>query len=217
MDRRGRGGSGDAVVYGLEREYEDVAAVIDAVAASFGQPVDVYGHSHGAIVAFGAATLTSNLRKLALYEGWPAPDPSIYALPAELMDRMNRLLDDGDRDGVVEALFRAAEDVSDEDMDALRSAPSWRGRVAAAHTLPREILAETRARLVPEQAARIGLPVLLVTGKESTDPSKAVVDAVASALPHARQLVLAGQQHIADILDPEAFAKHLLEFLHGHS
>src|SRR5687768_5829287 len=48
MDRRGRGGSGDAAAYGLEREYEDVAAVIDAVVAAFGQPVDVYGHSHGA-------------------------------------------------------------------------------------------------------------------------------------------------------------------------
>jgi pimeloyl-ACP methyl ester carboxylesterase len=214
MDRRGRGGSGDAGTYGLEREYEDVAAVIDAVAAVFGQPVDVYGHSHGAIVAFGAATLTPNLRRLVLYEGWPVPDPSIYALPAEVMDRMNRLLVDGDRDGVVEALFRAAEDVSDEDMAALRSAPSWPGRVAAAHTLPREILGEARARLVPEQAARIGVPVLLVTGEKSTDPAKAEVDTVAAALPDARLLVLAGQQHIADILDPETFAKHLLEFLH---
>lgn len=217
MDRRGRGASGDAGEYSLEREYADVAAVIDAVAVACGQSVDVYGHSHGAIVAFGAATLTANLRKLVLYEGWPVPDPSIYALPAGVMGRMNRLLEDGDRDGVVESLFRAVEGVSDEDMDALRAAPSWPGRVAAAHTLPREILAETRARLVPEQAAGIGVPVLLVTGEESTDPAKAVVDTVAAALPDARELVLAGQQHIADILDAETFANHLLEFLHGSS
>lgn len=215
MDRRGRGGSGDGGPYGLEREYEDVAAVIEAVAAVFGQPVDVYGHSHGAIVAFGAATLTRNLRKLVLYEGWPVPDPSIYALPVEVMNRINRLLAEGDPDGVVEALFRAVEDVSDEDMAALRSAPSWPGRVAAAHTLPREILGETRARLVREQAARIGVPVLLVIGEASTDPAKAEVDTVAAALPDARLLVLAGQQHIADILDPETFARHLLEFLHS--
>jgi pimeloyl-ACP methyl ester carboxylesterase len=131
------------------------------------------------------------------------------------MDGMNRLLAEGDRDGVVEAMFRAALDVSDEDMGALRSAPSWPGRVAAAHTLPREVLGETRARLMPEQAAGIGVPVLLVTGEESTDPAKGEVDTVGAALPDAWQLLLAGQQHIADILDPETFAKHLLEFLHG--
>ncbi len=130
------------------------------------------------------------------------------------MERMNQLLAEGDRDGAVEALFRAVEDVSDEDMAALRSAPSWRGRIAAAHTVPREIAGETPAQLRPEQAAEIRVHVLLVTGQESTDPAKTEVDAVAAALPDARLLVLAGQQHIGDILDPETFAKHLLEFLH---
>ncbi|NDL56186.1 alpha/beta fold hydrolase [Phytoactinopolyspora mesophila] len=215
MDRRGSGASGDAVAYSLEREYEDVAAVIDAVAAACGQNVDVYGHSHGAMAAFGAATLTANLRKLVLYEGWPAPDPSIYALPVEVMERMNHLLADGNRGGVVETLFRAIENVSDEDVAWLRSAPSWPGRVAAAEALPREISAETRARLEPEQAAKITVPVLLVTGEESTDPAKAEVDTVADALPDARHLELAGQQHIGDILAPETFATHLLQFLHG--
>lgn len=215
MDRRGRGTSGDAGDYRLEREYEDVAAVIDAVAAACGHPVDVYGHSHGGIVAFGAAALTPNLHRLVLYEGWPVPDPSIYALPAEVMERMNQLLAEGDRESVVEVLFRAVEDASDEDMAAIRSAPSWPGRVAAAHMVPREIAGETHARLEPEQATRIRVPVLLVTGEDSSDPSKTEVEAVAAALPDARSLVLARQQHIADILDPETFAKHLLEFLRG--
>ena len=214
LDRRGRGASGDAPEYRLEREYEDVAAVVDAVAAS-GQAVDVYGHSHGGIVAFGAAALTPNVRKLVLYEGWPVPDPSIYALPAGVVTRMNKLLAEGDRDGVVEALFRSVEEISDADLAALRSAPSWPGRVAAAHTVPREILGESQARLTPEQAAKINMPVLLLTGEQSTDPSKAQVAAVAAALPDAQRLVLARQQHIADILDPETFAKHLLGFLHG--
>jgi pimeloyl-ACP methyl ester carboxylesterase len=75
-------------------------------------------------------------------------------------------------------------------------------------------LGESQARLKPEQAAKINMPVLLVTGQESTDPAKAQVGAVAAALPDAQRLVLARQQHIADILDPETFAKHLLGFLH---
>jgi len=215
IDRRGRGASGDVGEYRLQREYEDVAAVVDAIAAERGEPVAVYGHSHGGIVAFGAATLTPNIRKLVLYEGWPVPDPAIYALPAVVMTRMDQLLGAGDRDGVIEALFRAVEDVSDEDMAALRAAPSWAGRVAAAHTLPREISSETGARLEPEQAATMKASVLLVTGEASTDPAQAEVHAVAAALPDARHLEIPGQQHIADILEPETFAKHLLEFLHG--
>jgi pimeloyl-ACP methyl ester carboxylesterase len=215
IDRRGRGASGDAGEYRLQREYEDVAAVVDAIAAEHGGPVDVYGHSHGGIVAFGAAHLTPNIRKLVLYEGWPVPDPSIYALPADVLTRMGELLGAGNRDGVVEALFRAVEEVSDEDMASLRAAPSWAGRVAAAHTLPREIAGETGAGLEAEQAACIRAPVLLVTGEASTDPARTEVRAVAAALPDARHLELSGQQHVADILEPETFAQHLLEFLHG--
>ena len=64
------------------------------------------------------------------------------------------------------------EEISDKDMAALRSAPSWPGRVAAAHTVTREILGETQARLDAEQAAKINVPVLLLTGEESTDPAK---------------------------------------------
>jgi pimeloyl-ACP methyl ester carboxylesterase len=114
IDRRGRGASGDAPEYRLEREYEDVAAVVDAIAAASRQRVDLYGHSHGGIVAFGAATLTANIRKLVLYEGWPVPDPSIYTLPADVLRSMDKMLAQGDRDGVVEALFRSVEEMSDE-------------------------------------------------------------------------------------------------------
>jgi hypothetical protein len=62
--------------------------------------------------------------------------------------------------------------VSDEDMAPLRSAASWPGRVAAAHTLPRESAGETRARLEPAQAGKIRVPVLLMTGEESKDPAR---------------------------------------------
>ena len=46
IDRRGRGASGDSPDYRLEREYEDVAAVVDALAAASGERVDLYGHDH---------------------------------------------------------------------------------------------------------------------------------------------------------------------------
>jgi pimeloyl-ACP methyl ester carboxylesterase len=213
IDRRGRGASTDAPDYDLAREYEDVAAVVDAVADASGTPVDLYGHSHGGIVAFGAATLTSKIGKLVLYEGWPVPNPEVYALPPGLEDRMDALLAAGDRDAVVETLFRELELMSDEDMQAFKTAPSWPGRVAAADTITREVRAEGGARLDPELAGRITAPVLLLTGEHSSDPSKADIEAVAAALPDARIVVLEGQEHVADVLDPEVFASHLLVFL----
>jgi pimeloyl-ACP methyl ester carboxylesterase len=119
----------------------------------------------------------------------------------------------GDRDGVVEAVFRELELVSDADIEAFKAAPSWPGRVAAAHTIIREVRAETTVRLDPELAARISVPVLLVTGQHSSDPCKADIEAVAAALPDARIVVIEGQGHVADVLIPEVFADHLLGFL----
>jgi pimeloyl-ACP methyl ester carboxylesterase len=213
IDRRGRGASGDAPDYALEREYEDVAAVVDAVATESKGPVNLYGHSHGGIVAFGAATLSANVHNLVLYEGWPVPDPEVYALPAGLEARLDALLAAGDRDGVVELLFRELENMSDEDMAAFMAAPSWSGRVAAAHTITREIGGECTARLDLELARSIIVPVLLVTGEHSVDASKPHAETVAAALANARVVVLDGQDHVADALDPAAFAARIVPFL----
>ena len=67
VDRRGRGGSGDTTEYSIEREFEDVAAVVDALP----EPAGVFGHSYGATVALGAARLGAEPGKLVLYE--PSP------------------------------------------------------------------------------------------------------------------------------------------------
>lgn len=213
VDRRGRGASTDAPEYALEREFEDVAAIVDVVAATTGSAVSVYGHSHGGLVAFGAAAITSNIDRLVLYEGWPVPDPEVFALPAEVEARMDALLAAGDRDAVVELLFRALEDLSDEDMAIFRAAPSWPGRMAAAHTITREVRGEVTARLEEDSARAISVPVLLVIGENSSDPAKPYAEVVARALQDARILVLDGQGHVADILDPGLFASRVLPFL----
>jgi pimeloyl-ACP methyl ester carboxylesterase len=215
IDRRGRGASGDRPDYALEREFEDVAAVVDAVAAEHGAPVAVYGHSHGGIVAFGAASLTPRVRRLVLYEGWPVPDPAVFALPAGLEARIDSALASGDPDGAVELLFRELEGMPHEDLDAFKAAPSWPGRVAAAHTITREIRGELTARLDPSLAARIAAPVLLITGEHSADVSKPHAESVAAALPDARIAVLEGHEHVADVLDPVLFAARVVPFLRG--
>src|SRR5262245_32434252 len=67
-DRRGFGASGDAEGYSIERDFEDVAAVVDAVAARTGRPVALWGHSYGANCAMGAAALCGRVAHLVLYE-----------------------------------------------------------------------------------------------------------------------------------------------------
>ena len=215
MDRRGRGASGDASGYDLAREFEDVAAVVDAVAAASGSAVDLYGHSFGGLCAFGGAALTANLGRLVLYEGWPPADPAARELPPDVGQRLDARLAEGDHDAVVETMFREVVRMPEADLAALRAQPAWTARVAAAPALVRELRAISRVAFDPALAARITVPALLLTGSDSRDPFAADTRTVAAALPDARVVVLEGQQHVADILDPEAFAGHLVGFLRG--
>ena len=64
VDRRGRGASSDSDDYAIEREFEDVAAVVD----SLGEPANLLGHSYGALCALEAALLSRNVRNLVLYD-----------------------------------------------------------------------------------------------------------------------------------------------------
>jgi pimeloyl-ACP methyl ester carboxylesterase len=214
MDRRGRGASGDAPVYDLAREFGDVAAVVDAVAEASGSAVDLYGHSYGAMCAFGAATLTANLRRLVLYEGWPPVRPEAYEFPG-VDRRLRALLAEGDREAVVETMLREVVRMPEVEIAGLRAQPSWPARVAAAHTIVRELRAVPGLPFDPGQAARITVPTLLLAGSDSGDPSVAQIEDVAAALPDARIEVLEGQQHVADALAPELVAGHLVAFLRG--
>jgi pimeloyl-ACP methyl ester carboxylesterase len=213
IDRRGRGGSGDHPDYALTREFEDVAAVVDWVAETTGSAVDVYGHSYGGLCVFGAATLTSNIRRLVLYEGWPAVDPDRYALPRDVEERLEALLAEGNPEAVVETTLRDIVHAPEHEITALRGQPSWPSRVAAAHTVIREIHAMADAPLDPEQAATITAPTLLLTGSESSDLSTADIAAMARALPDARVQVIEGQHHVADVMAPGDFARRVVRFL----
>jgi len=213
MDRRGRGASGDGPDYKVAREFEDVAAVVDAVAQTSGSAVDVYGHSFGGFCAFHAATLTSNIRKLVLYEGWAPVNAGAHALPPGVGDRVDALLAAGNREAALETVMREVVLLSEEELTAFRAMPAWQARRAAVHTLTREVRGIADGVFDPEQAAKITVPTLLLTGENSPDPAKLDIETVAAALPDARIIVLEGQQHVADVLVPEVFAKHVVAFL----
>ncbi len=210
MDRRGRGASGNADDYDVEREFEDVAAVVDAIAQEQGQPVDVYGHSGGASYALGAATLTSNLRRLVLYE--PPVDPAAL-LPDGLLGRIDTLLAAGDPDAVVETFCREVLHMDDDAVAAYRAQPSWPARVAAAHTLPRELRTPPERLFDRQRARQVTVPTLLLHGTETPDGFKRALAELAATLPDARVADLEGQGHTADVLAPSLVAAELTAFL----
>src|SRR5215207_903367 len=101
VDRRGRGGSSDSGDYAIEREFEDVAAVVD----SLGEPAFLLGHTFGALCALEAALLTQNVRKLVLYEpGIEMAGQELYS-PSDI-ERLEALLGAGDRERVVATFMR---------------------------------------------------------------------------------------------------------------
>lgn len=213
VDRRGRGRSGDAAAYDLARDYEDIAAVVDAAAVATGAPVDLLGHSYGGNVAFGAATMTTNIRKLVLYEGWPAPNIAHRTISSEVMRQLESLLAEGRSDLALETLYRDIVMMSEQEISGLKAAPTWPARVATVHTVPRELRAFGGQAFDPEWAARISVPVLLLVGADSPDEIKANPEVVAAALPDARIRILDGQAHMAHLTNPEVFADQVLAFL----
>jgi len=209
VDRRGRGASGDADAYAVEGEFEDMAAVVDVVTAEAG-PVDLLGHSFGGLCALGAALRTPNIRRLIVYEGAPA---GVLTVPPDLVARMQAQIDAGDRDGAVQTMMREVVQVPDEQLALLRSLPAWEARVAAAHTIPRELHVTNTYRLDPARLAGIRVPTLLLLGGDSPAFFRTSTEALGAALPDARVVVLSGQQHAAMDTAPELFAREVLAFL----
>jgi pimeloyl-ACP methyl ester carboxylesterase len=213
VDRRGRGRSGDGAGYSLVMEYDDVAAVVDAAAAATGSTVDVLGHSYGGNVAFGAATRTTNIRKLVLYEGWPVPNIAHRTTPPEVLERLEALLAQGRPEQMLETIYRDIVKMSEAEIRGIMAAPTWPARVAAAPTVPRELRAFGEQAFDPAWAAQIAVPVLLLVGADSPEDIKADPEVVAAALPDATIHVLQGQMHMAHLTDPETFAACVLSFL----
>jgi pimeloyl-ACP methyl ester carboxylesterase len=213
VDRRGRGASGDGPAYRLALEYADVAAVVDAAAAAAGSQVDLLGHSYGGLVAFGAAALTPNVRRLVLYEGWPVPDIARFAVSPEVIGCLESVLAQGRPGQMLEAFYRDIAVMSGQEISALKASPAWPARVAAAGTVPRELRALGGQAFDPGWAAKITAPVLLLAGADSPEEIKADPEVVAAAFPDARIAILEGQAHIAHLTGPQSFAEAVISFL----
>jgi pimeloyl-ACP methyl ester carboxylesterase len=205
IDRRGRGESGDADGYELEREFEDVATVVDWV----GGDVNLLGHSHGAVCAIEAALLTERIRKLVVYE----PPMGFVVSPPHVVDRLEELLEAGRRDELVAFFLQEVAGLPAEQVELMRSMPAWQARVAAAHTIPREERVTREYVFDPDRFRELRAPTLVLLGGESADPFRAAAEAVEAALPDCRIAVMPGQRHVAMDTGTEIFTTEVLGFL----
>lgn len=208
IDRRGRGGSGDADNYALEREFEDVAAVIAAVDG----PANVLGHSLGGTCVLEASLLTDNISKMILYEPDATP-PGVEVETSAMVKRLERLLAAGDRECVLTTFMRELAGMSDKEIEQYQASPAWPARVAAAHTLPRELEAVETYRFHADRFTEMRVPTLLLTGGDSPPLFSGGVKVIDAALPNSRVVVMPGQQHIADVTAPDLFVREVLAFL----
>ncbi len=206
LDRRGRGESGDSPDYAFEHELDDLACVVE----SLDGPADVFGHSFGATVALAAAPRLRSLRRLVLYEG----SPGIRVVPRADVERMAALLETGEDEEALAAAYRSFG-LTEAELGQIRASPVWPARVAAVHTIAREIRAEEEYRIERERFAGLAAPMLLLLGEESPPWAREAAELIRGAVPQARIAVLPGQAHVATLTAPELVADELTRFLGG--
>jgi pimeloyl-ACP methyl ester carboxylesterase len=123
------------------------------------------------------------------------------------------MVDMGDREGAVSTFFREIVKMPEHELVLQRSLPSWKGRVAAAHTIPREMKYDEEYVFVPERFRGLTLPTLLLLGGSSPLFFMKAVELVHQALLNSRIAVMPGQQHAAMDTSPELFTGEVMKFL----
>ena len=209
VDRRGRGKSGDAPLYAIEREFEDVVAVLEATEI----PAHLLAHSYGAICSLEAARLTTRIAKMVLYEP-PLPPPGREPIfPADLGQRLEALLAVGDREGVAESFLREVIRMSERDIQRLRRSSTWPVRIQAAHTISREVRVASTYLFRSGSFAHVRVPTLFLVGSRSPATMQAATAMASAAVVGSQVESLRGQGHAAMSTGPRVFLEKVLPFL----
>ncbi len=209
-DRRGRGESEDTVPYAVEREVEDIEALINAAGGS----AFVFGHSSGAVLALEAARLLpTQIMKLAVYEPPFIIDDSRPPLPEEYVPHLIELVSSGRRGDAVEYFMTQVGTPADMIAQA-RQSPKWAGLEAVARTLAYDgaIMGDTqRGDPLPlRKWASVTVPTLVLDGtvflgrEDSHRFLRHAAQELARILPDAQRRTLDGQDHgpADDVLAP---------------
>lgn len=206
MDRRARGDSSDGDDYSLDREVEDVVAVLETA----GDGASLLGHSSGAIYALEAAR-RSPVAGLVVYE--PPLRWAERGDPDGIVDRIRALLDDGRAERAAELFFAEEGRLDDDGLAMLKTLPEWERMVELAPICVREWDAILGAKLTVDRYGDLSAPTLLLAGSENLHHPSMATGRLADTLPDARTAVLDGHGHMAHRADPALVADEVRTFL----
>lgn len=210
-DRRGRGDSTDTQPYAVEREIEDIEALIDEAGGS----AFVSGISSGAALAFEAAlALGGKVRKLAMYEAPYNDDEAARQAWRDFRKQLTRVLAE-DRRGDAVGLFMTLLGAPAEQLDEMRKYPMWPIWEAVAPTIAYDAAVLGEDASVPtDRAARIAVPALIMDGGASYPFMHITAASLANAIPNAQHRTLEGQTHE---VAAKAIAPVLVEFFNSNT
>lgn len=191
-DRRGRGDSTDTPPFAIEREVEDLAALVDAVGGS----AMVYGHSSGGSVGLHAAASGVEIPKLAIYEP-PFTPPSGFESFQAWMNAIQGAVDADDRERAA-VLFLHGSGAHPGVIEGITGSPWWPGMLALAHTLPYDLSFLNNGAVPIELMQRVEVPTVVMFGGDSPPWAGNVATTAADALPNGTTLSFAGQDHNVD-------------------
>jgi pimeloyl-ACP methyl ester carboxylesterase len=201
MDRRGRGESGDTTGSAMERQFEDVLAVIEAAE----EPVDLVGHSFGAHCALGAAAMApKRIKHLVLYE--PPPVDDVRSAVAEAFEKRPP-------DDAVAQFLEMNLGNSKEQVAALRETPFWSYLVGFAPTMPPEGRALMARAFDASRYASLSMPALFLQGSATADRLGRTMRELAAHIPHVEWHTFEGQGHAAMLTAPQPYSETVLAFL----
>jgi len=212
-DRRGRGDSTDTQPYAVERELEDIEALIDAAGGS----AFLFGSSSGAVLALEAASkLPAKVKKQVLYEPPFIVDDSRPPMSADFVEQVKDLLARDKRSDALRLFFSKAMGIPGIFITLMRFMPSWSKSKSVAHTLPYDlmIMSDTqRGRPLPASRwATATMPTLVMTGGKSEAFFHKGADALAEVLPNAQHRILKDQHHGSVVMSPNVVASEITQF-----
>jgi pimeloyl-ACP methyl ester carboxylesterase len=205
MDRRGHGESEPGSDYSLQKETEDVLAVVNSRPG----PVFVLGHSIGGVFALEAALLRSKISKLVLYEP-PLQDGDHTAIA----DQMEKMIKSGDRERALEMFLSEIVKVSPKEIEVMKARPSWPSRVASIDIQIREIRALSKYTFDEQRVSTLKTPTLLLAGGNTSSPQlRQATELLMKTLSNRSLIVFDGQEHNAMDTIPQRFAEVVAKFL----
>jgi predicted ATPase/DNA-binding SARP family transcriptional activator len=214
-DRRGRGDSGEVPPYRVEREVEDLAAVVAAI----GGEAYALGVSSGAVLAAEAMTRGVPIAALVLVEPPFILDDSRPAMPPDFADRLRELVAEDRYGDATELFLTTAVEMPAEVVAPMRSAPMWKELEALAPTTAYDVILMGDFRIPPHWASAVTVPTLVVDGGESLQWRRNTAQAVADMVPRGRRVTMDGHPHDVnpEVLGPivEAFLDEQHSAVHG--